>query len=350
MKTGLDSSRVGAWLSGEGRDADIIISSRIRLARNIEGVPFLLKASSQEQLELLAHVDRALTSIFPANVKGLVKLEDLTPLEAEFLLERHLVSPFFLQSQIQRGFFASADESFSLMANEEDHLRMQMFGSGLSLKELWDKMEGIEEKLNAVLPFSYDDRYGFLTACPTNVGTGMRASLLIHLPGVVLTKEIDRVLRGVLQLGLLVRGTYGEGTETKGYLFQISNQRTLGQSESEIVDTLTKTAEQLVNYEKDARRYLENKMGTYISDKVYRSFGILKYARRLSSEETFNLISTLRLSGKRIENIDTAKLNRLMILTKPANLQLYFGQDMTPELRDLKRADLIRESLADAEP
>jgi len=207
----------------------------------------------------------------------------------------------------------------------------------------------LDERLNSVLPFAYHERYGFLTACPTNVGTGMRASILIHLPGVVLTKEIDRVLRGVLQLGLAVRGTYGEGTETKGHLFQISNQRTLGQSEEEIVQTLESMARQLIRYERDARSYLASKMNLYVEDKVFRALGILKYARRLTSEETLNLLSALRLGVERLSNMDVAGLNRLMILTRPANLQLYFGEELTPEERDRKRAELVRQTFSDVE-
>lgn len=349
MKTGLDPRETGKWLRGEGMEAGIVMSSRIRLARNIDGIPFLLKASVKEQIELLDHVNKALAASLLSNGKGIVKFEDLSPMEAEFLMERHLVSPDFVHSQTQRGFYATSGEDFSLMVNEEDHIRMQMFASGLALVDLWQKIKKIEESIAVSLPFAYNERYGFLTACPTNVGTGMRASVLIHLPGIVLTKEIDRVLRGVLQLGLLVRGTYGEGTETKGYLFQISNQKTLGQSEEEIVETLTKTAHQLINYEKDAREYLDTKMGNYILDKVYRSLGILKYARTLTSEETFNLLSTLRLGWEKIPNLSIAKLNKLMILTKPANLQFYYAEDMAPEKRDVKRSELVRESLADVQ-
>ena len=350
MKSGLKARKVGAWLSGKGPQADIVISSRIRLARNVAGVSFLPKASPQEQKELVSSINRALAEALISNGRGVVNVEDLSPLEVQFLLERHLISLDFLKSKGPRGFFATEDETFSLMINEEDHLRLQVLASGLSLKEAFKRTSEIEERLNSALPFAYSERYGFLTACPTNVGTGMRASILIHVPGVVLTREIDRVLRGVLQLGLSVRGTYGEGTETKGHIFQISNQRTLGQSEEEIVETLIRMTEQLIRYERDAREYLSTKMDTYIEDKVMRSFGILRYARTLTSEEALNLLSALRLGLGSLKGLDAAKINKLMILTRPANLQFFFDEELSPEQRDRKRAELIRRALKDVEP
>lgn len=349
MKSGLTSTRVGEWLSGRGRDADIVISSRIRLARNVAGIPFLVRATREEQKELVRHVNSAIVDALAANGSGVVMMDDLSPLEAQFLLERHLISPHFAESIAERGFYVSTDETLSLMINEEDHLRLQVLGSGLCLSELRQKITEVDSALNSRLPYAYHDQFGFLTACPTNVGTGMRTSILIHLPGVVLTKEINRVLRGIAQLGLSVRGTYGEGTETKGYLFQVSNQRTLGQSEEEIVETLSHMADQIIRYERDAREYLFSKMGTYIDDKVYRSLGILKYARVLTSDETINLLSTLRLGVSRLKGLEIGKLNRLMIATQPANLQLYYGKDLEPEERDRKRPEMIRETLRDVQ-
>lgn len=340
---------MGSWLSGKGPDADIVVSSRIRLARNITGIPFLSKISLAEQSQLLERIDQALKRAHLVQHRGIVRVEEFEPLEAQFLLERHLVSPDFVKSESNRGFFSTGDETFSLMVNEEDHLRMQTLGTGLCLTRIWDRMREVDDRLNAVLEFAYSDRYGFLTACPTNVGTGMRASVLIHLPGIVLTKEIDRVLRGVLQLGLSVRGTYGEGTKTKGHLFQISNQRTLGQSEEEIVSTLSSMAGQIITYERDARSYLATKMDSYVEDKVFRSLGILKYAKRLTSDEALNLLSTLRLGINILKNVDVETLNKLMILTKPANLQMFFSQDFPPEMRDLKRAELIKKALENVE-
>lgn len=344
MRSGLNSVHVGQWLSGQGKDADIVISSRIRLARNVAGIPFLARAGMEEQKELLNHANVALGELFAADGRGVVMMDEISPLEAQFLLERHLISPHFVQSSAARGFYVNPDETLSLMVNEEDHLRLQTLGSGLCLKELLSRISEVDSGLNSRLPYAYDERYGFLTACPTNVGTGMRTSILIHLPGVVVTKEIDRVLRGVMQLGLSVRGTYGEGTETRGYLFQISNQRTLGQSEEEIVDTLTHMAKQIIRYERDAREYLFSKMSVHMNDKVYRSLGILKYARVLSSDEVINLLSTLRLGIPQLKGVNTADLNRLMIITQPANLQVYFGKDLEPEARDRKRAQMIREA------
>ncbi|MBD3285738.1 protein arginine kinase [candidate division WOR-3 bacterium] len=349
LKSGLDSRAVGSWLSGEGPQGDIVISSRIRLARNISGIRFLSKTSQTEQKDIIKSVDNSLSQALISHGRKLVEVEDLSSFETQFLLERHLLSPDFLKSKAKRGFFSTVDESFSLMVNEEDHLRLQMLGSGLCLDNLWDSMKRLDERINSVIPFAFEDNYGFLTACPTNVGTGMRASILIHLPGVVLTKEIDRVLRGVLQLGLSVRGTYGEGTETKGHLFQISNQRTLGQSEEEIISTLTKMASQLITYENEAREYILTKMKNFIEDKLYRSLGILRYARMLTSDEVINLLSTLRFGIGILPNLTAGKLNKLMILTRPANLQFFFGAEFSTEQRDRKRAELIKRALKNVE-
>ncbi len=335
---------VGKWLDGTGRDADIIISSRIRIARNIKYHKFLSKTDEKEQQEIIEGVKNAIDKI---GIPGMFKkADDLTPLEMQFLLERHMVSPDFVQSNVKRAVYVSSEETLSIMVNEEDHIRIQVIGSGLSVKETFKEAEKVDSSLNKFIPFAYDEEYGFLTACPTNVGTGIRVSILVHLPGIVLTEEIEKVLRSIYQLGLVVRGVYGEGTETKGYLFQISNQQTLGKSEEEIISIIENIGREVVEYERKARDFLFTKTKYAIEDKIYRSLGILKYARRITSEEALNLLSTLRMGINIIPELSIDRLNRLMIITRPANIQIFVGKALSEEERDVKRAELLRKELS----
>ncbi len=339
---------VGRWLDGSGEFADIIISSRIRLARNIKYHKFVSKADEKEQEEIIETVKNALDK---AGIKGSFKKGDeLSELELQFLLERHIISPDFIQSNVKKAVYVSPDETISIMVNEEDHIRMQVIGSGLSMEKIWEKIDKLDNLLAGYIPFAYDKEYGFLTACPTNVGTGMRASIFSHLAGVVLTKEIEKVLRSAYQLGLVVRGVYGEGTQTKGYLFQISNQQTLGKSEKEIIRGMEHIAREIVEYEKKAREFLFTKAKYEIEDKIYRSLGILKYARKITSEEALNLLSTLRLGIGIIPGLTIEKLNKLMILTRPANLQVFSAKILDEHERDIKRAEFLRKELLNIVP
>jgi protein arginine kinase len=262
-------------------------------------------------------------------------------------LERHLVSPDFASSKQRHAVFINKDETLSLMINEEDHIRYQVLVSGLDFELGLYQIGDFDEQLENELEYAYSPELGFLTACPSNVGTGMRASVLIHLPGLVLTKEIEKVLRGIIQIGLAVRGLYGEGTETKGNFFQISNQQSLGRSENEIIEIIEKAVRQVIGYEKKAREYLMQNAQTEIEDKVFRADAILKNARIINSEEAINLLAVLRLGVVLgiSTDISLKTINELLIITKPANLQIYYNKEMEPDERDDKRSTLLRSRL-----
>jgi protein arginine kinase len=234
------------------------------------------------------------------------------------------------------------------MINEEDHIRMQALAPGLNLDEALEKASKYDNELGKFLEFDYDPDFGFLTSCPTNVGTGLRASVLIHLPGLVITKEIDRVIARITKMGVAVRGFYGEGTEVLGNLFQVSNQKTLGTSEKDILESITTVCRSVIDEESKARQLLMDEASEQIKDKIWRSYGILKYARVLTSEEVMNLLSALRLGVaiSVIDFIDIPKINELLLLSQPAHLQKFHGEEMNQDARDFVRAEMIREKLA----
>lgn len=338
---------VAKWLTSQGPESDVVISNRIRLARNLKGFPFEIKTTKTDQEKILGMVSYALEELNLLKTGKFLTSQELTPLILQSLLERHLVSPDFIVSKQQHAVFINNDETISLMINEEDHIRYQVLSSGLDFELSFYTINDFDEQLERELEFVYSKDLGFLTACPSNIGTGMRASVLIHLPGLVLTKEIDKVLRGVLQIGLTVRGLYGEGTETKGNFFQISNQQSLGRAESEIIEIIEKAVKQIINYERRARDYLLNNARIEIEDKVLRALAILKNARIITSEETMKLLAVLRMGIALgvVTDISLRTINELLILTRPANLQIYYNKEMAAEERDEKRATLLRERL-----
>jgi protein arginine kinase len=270
---------------------------------------------------------------------------EIDALSQKFLMERHLISPEFMQGVSGRGLFIDDNEKISIMLNEEDHIRLQVISSGMSLNECWEIANKIDNELSRHIEYDFNDKFGYLTSCPTNVGTGLRASILIHLPGLVHTGEIDGVIANISKVGLAVRGFYGEGTDVLGNLFQISNQTTLGRTEEEIIDSLVKVTRKIIESEQSAQEKLMAEASDQIEDKVWRSYGILCYARVLKSAEVMNLLSALRLglSLGLIDKFDYRELNELMIITQPAHLQKYVGKEMDNVERDMVRADLIRQ-------
>ncbi len=338
---------IGDWLCKEGEFSDIVLSSRIRLARNIKGFPFAIKMKDKDREELLEIVKKAVEKVDILREREYIDISKIDPVKAQALLERHLVSPDFLSARHPRGVFVSKDQTISLMVNEEDHLRFSVFAPGLGFDVAYKKINEIDDELNKYLNYAFSKRLGYLTACPTNVGTGLRASVLIHLPGLVLTKEIEKVLKGVMQVGLSVRGIYGEGTETRGHFFQIANQVTLGLSETEIIENIKGMVVQLVTLERKARDFFMEKAKVELEDKIYRSYAILRNARVITSEEVINLTSAVRLGIGLgiIKDINLRTLNGILILSQPANLQLYYKRVMSPQERDVKRAEFIRERL-----
>lgn len=343
----VEPSRVGCWLDASGPDSEVVVSTRIRLARNLAGVRFAAREDEAEQRRVIATVSMALEKAGFLERGELFDDEQLTENRLHLLLERHLLSLDFVDSKIKRALYVGEDEMLSLMVNEEDHLRFQALASGLDFPATFDAAARLDDRLEAEMDYAFSPTYGFLTACPSNVGTGLRASVLVHLPALVMTREIEKVLRGAVHIGLMVRGLYGEGSETKGNLFQVSNQRTLGQSESEILETVTDVARQVVDYEHKAREFLMKNLRVETEDKVFRSLALLRSARILSSEEGVNLLATVRLGVALgiVNEVSLAQVSGLLVLVRPANLQALLGEELAPAERDERRATFVRESL-----
>lgn len=337
------------WMKGNGPESDIVISSRVRLARNIRSIPFPILATNQHAGETLERVRAVLDSEELNEISRfqLIELAELPDLSKRVLVEKHLISPALVNESRRGAVVLSENESISIMVNEEDHLRIQILYPGLQVKEAWDLASQIDDIFEAQLDFAFDERRGYLTSCPTNVGTGMRASVMMHLPALVLTQQINRILSAISQLGLVVRGLYGEGSEATGNLFQISNQITLGKSEEDIVDNLFGVVTQIIGHERAAREKLLAESQIRILDRVKRSFGILAHAAVMDSKEAAQRLSDVRLGHELglIEQVNTNTLIELLVMTQPGFLQHYAGEDLSPEERDLRRAELIRSKL-----
>lgn len=337
------------WMSREGKESEIVMSSRVRIARNLRHQPFPMLATntqSEEVLELLQEVlsDEALQVQGPLYP---ILLADLDELDTRVLVEKHLISPNLANDSRNGAVFISEDESLSIMVNEEDHLRIQCLYPGLQVQEAWEKATAIDDIFESHVDYAFDDRRGYLTSCPTNVGTGLRASVMMHLPALVLTQQIGRILSAVSQVGLTVRGIYGEGSEAMGNLFQISNQITLGQSEAEIIENLYGVVLQIIQHEKTAREKLIGESRLRMMDRVMRSYGILSQAYIIDSKEAAQRLSDVRLGVDLglIEGVSAQALNELNVLTQPGFLQKKFSASMAPGERDMYRAKLIRERM-----
>lgn len=337
----------GEWLKGTGPNSEMVMSSRVRLARNLDGMPFAHWARRDKQLAVMSLVRPAIESTKILKTSLFIDLNELNSLDRQFLLERHLISHELAEGKGVRAVVIGEREMVSIMVNEEDHLRLQCIQSGLQLTDAWRLMDRIESELDAKLKFAFSRNWGYLTACPTNAGTGMRASVMLHLPSMVLTKQMARVLQAITKLGLVARGLYGEGTEPSGNYFQISNQVTLGQSEEEIIDNIERVIKQIIGHEENARKSLLSKGRRQLEDRVFRAYGILKNVRIIDSTETINLLSALRLGVDLglTKDVRRQTLNELFIITQPAHLQKIHGKTLTPGQRDMKRAELIRERL-----
>ena len=341
--------KTASWLQADGSDSAIVVSSRVRLARNIQDMLYPSRSNSEESDKVRDFIYTAIEKAHLLDIGKFYKSEEINGLDRKFLVERHLISPEFMADQASRGLFFSEVEDTSLMINEEDHLRIQALSSGLEIKKAMDIAESIDKKLSESLAYDFDNEYGFLTSCPTNCGTGLRASILIHLPGLVLTNEIDKIIEKITKLGLTVRGFYGEGTEVLGNLFQISNQTTLGRKEQDIIESLERITRQLIEHEENARRVLVRDAPDEIKDKIWRAYGILKYARVLTSEETMNLLSAVRLGMALgvLDMIPLTLLNEVLVLAQPAHIQRLYGEDINVSERDARRAELIRGKLSE---
>lgn len=339
-------NQLSAWLQGTGQDSDIAVSSRVRFARNLKGLPFYHWADEDKKREVYERVKQALFDI-PELKNGIwVDVSDLSDLDKYFLLERHLVSRELVEKGPYKACLIGDQEIISVMVNEEDHIRLQVLESGLSLLSALDIARKIDSELANRLDYAFSYEWGYLTACPTNTGTGLRASVMLHLPLLVFTKQIANVINTIAKLSFTTRGFYGEGTEASGNFFQISNQVTLGRSEEEIVENLLKVIDQVISYERQARERVFAQDRFTIEDQIYRSYGMLKYAHIMNSKEAIELLSNLRLGRELgIIDIDIKKINELLLLIQPAHLQKIEGKKLTMKERDIKRAELIRKRL-----
>ncbi|MBC9785220.1 protein arginine kinase [Heliobacterium chlorum] len=336
------------WMEGTGKESDIVISSRVRLARNICAVPFPHGAKEEQLQGVVREVEQAINDPQVQQASGglvSVELQDLNPLDRAVLVDKHLISPQHAEETRGKGLVLSPDEAVSVLINEEDHLRVQCIYPGLQLEEAWALASRIDDVLESKLDFAFDEKLGYLTACPTNVGTGLRASVMMHLPALVLTNQATRALASLSQLGMTVRGLYGEGTEATGNLFQISNQVTLGRSEEEIISNLMVIATQLIDHERMARQVLLKETKDQLEDRVCRAFGTLAHARIMTTNEAMTLLSNVRLGIDLgiIKGISPRVLNEMLVLTRPAFLQKMAGRELSAFERDVQRASLIRE-------
>ena len=349
MKLSDLTTRAGEWLRGNGPMSEVVISSRIRLARNVAGHNFLSKCSRAQRNSLETKVRTALLAGAEKFAPGLfyVDLNDAPEIDRQLLVERHLISKPHATAEGARGVAVGAEESVSVMVNEEDHLRIQVFKSGLQLEETWQQINRIDDALEAKLDFAFHPRFGYLTACPTNVGTGIRVSVMLHLPALKLTGEIEKVFRAAKDMKLAVRGLYGEGTEATGDFYQISNQTTLGKVEEDIIQDFKHVViPKIIDYEHHARRSLMSERLTALDDKVHRAVALLRSARMIKSEEVLFLLSHLRMGVNlgRVQGIEIRTINELLLMTQPAHLQKLMGKK-DGEARQAARADFIRKKL-----
>lgn len=346
----LVSEPLSKWTEATGPFPEVVLSSRIRLARNLEGVPFPEQMDEKQADQLIGQVEQGVREInlmgFAAKV-ALYRLADVPALERQVLVDKHLISPQQAQEARGKAVAISDDEAISVMVNEEDHLRIQCLAPGLQLDEAWRIASLVDDALEQKLTYAFHAQRGYLTACPTNVGTGLRASVMMHLPGLVLTQQAGQLFHTLSQVGLVVRGLYGEGTEATGHIFQISNQTTLGKSEEEIIAHLGAVVQRVIETEKQARQHLFQEMKAQVEDRIGRSYGILSSARILSSEEAMKLLSDVRLGIDLglFPTLTFRTMNELMVAMQPAFLQKVAGQELNPLERDIRRAALVRSRL-----
>lgn len=334
------------WLDEDGCEKDIVISSRVRLARNIENMTLPQRIDEEDGLRVVDLVGNAVQKDEEDKYK-LYNIKDLTEMERQLFVESHLISPDLLKRPNISSFLLREDEKVTVMINEEDHIRIQSLFSGLNLDESFKLCNKVDDLIEDSLDYSFDEKFGYITSCPTNAGTGLRASVMVHLPCLVLTGNINGILQAVNQLGLAVRGLYGEGSGSLGNIFQISNQITLGETEEDIISKLKGIVTQMINRERQSRKLLLNTKRIEIEDKVYRSLGTLQNARILSSKESMSLLSDVRMGiGMGIlENIDINMIDNLTIEIQPANINKNYPEELDNIQRDIKRSEILREKL-----
>jgi len=335
------------WLANPGPFKETVLSSRVRLARNVDGFPFSHWASTGELARLVSTCSTAIRQTSMAADCEEIHLEDKSEVDLQFLQERHQISQEMANGLNQRSVFVCKSQMQAVMVAEEDHLRLQAILPGLNLEETWKQCGRLDSEISSQLSYAYSERLGYLTACPTNVGTGLRCSIMVHLPALVMTRQIQKMVNAVAQMGMTVRGPEGEGSEIKGNLFQISNQVTLGITEADLIERLNRLAGEVVESEKKATRQLVEEAEEDLADRAMRAYGILSNARKLTSKETLELLSPYRLgitSGV-VKNGSLETINELMLCTRPAHLQKKAGKPLDVRERDIWRAQFVREKL-----
>lgn len=340
-------NNTGQWLKGTGSFSHIVMSSRVRLARNLSLRPFPSRARKKELVEILEDIKKVFEQVDQFNDTVFLRIGELDNIDKQFLVERHLMSHDHASTPEGRALVVSPEEILSVMVNEEDHLRLQVMESGLNLDEAWKIANAVDDALSEKLEFAYSSQWGYLTACPTNTGTAMRGSVMLHLPALVMTKQINKVLAAVAKLSFASRGFYGEGTQASGNFYQISNQVSLGHSEGDVIQNINGLIRQIIEQEEQARQtlYMQNK--PMLEDKIFRSYGVLRNAHIISSQETVELLSMVRLGVDMevIKDVSRHSINDLFIQIQPAHLQKIEGKRLSAVERDTKRASLIRQKL-----
>lgn len=338
----------GEWLRGVGPESDIVISTRIRLARNMAHFAFIRCCPNSDR----AAIEQAMRQrvLQRPKFKHLVYLDvaQLSAVDRQFLVERQLISRELAETEGPRGVAIDPDERYSIMVNEEDHFRVQVMHSGLALEETWAQIDEIDDEIEAAVSYAFHERLGYLTACPTNVGSGMRVSVMLHLPALVMTRQIDKVFRSLQKINLVVRGLYGEGSQAMGDFYQISNQITLGRTEQELIEQVGEVVPAIIDYERRAREFLVKESPNDLNDRVSRAHGILSTAQTISSEETMHLLSSVRMGvNLGLLDLDISTLNKLFIHTQPAHLQKIRGAELDTSDRNVERASYLQRHLRD---
>ncbi|MGB1927857.1 MAG: protein arginine kinase [Mariniblastus sp.] len=341
------ANRCGEWLKGCGPESDIVMSSRIRLARNLADYPFIRRCTDIDRANIESTVRERLTN--KAELKDLtfIDVADLQTLDRQFLVERQLISREHANSDGARAVAIDQQERLSLMVNEEDHLRIQVMKSGLDLVGAWGQINDLDDRIESQLTYAFHPKLGYLTACPTNVGTGMRVSVLVHLPALVITQQIEKVFRSLQKINLVVRGLYGEGTQAMGDFYQVSNQITLGKSENDLIDQVGDVIPVVIDYERKARDFLINEKQNDLFEQVSRAYGTLQNAQQISSEETMFLLSRVRMGINLglIGDLEIPEVNQLFIRTQPAHLQKLRDSELDTDERNVERANYLHSQL-----
>jgi protein arginine kinase len=337
----------GSWLVGVGPENEVVVSSRVRLARNLKGYNFTTRLSNDGKGALLKEVRRVIDENRVIEGGMFLALDELGPVDRRFLMERHLISREHQEGEGPRGVALRPDEMVSIMVNEEDHLRIQVMLAGLQPLDGWRIADKIDDALEAKIDFAFSQELGYLTACPTNLGTGLRASIMLHLPALHITRKIEQIFSAVSKLNLAVRGLHGEGSEAQGHFYQISNQTTLGKTEERIVQDVCDVIPEIVKWEVKARDALLKRDRKQVEDRIFRACGILKNSRIINSEEAMAMLSFIRMGVQMrvLETVPLAVISELFVFTQPAHLQKRAGKELSPEERDIVRAEFIRERL-----